>query len=109
MTFPDKTSDLIAQLDVRLERVEEAIADIGPPLDEEPPVSAQDDRRLSAVQVAKRYGVTTRTITRWLDDYPDLGFPKPEVVKHRRYWWLSMLEHWDRIRLRKTMPGPHCS
>jgi hypothetical protein len=107
MTSPDKTSELIAQLDVRLGRVEEAIAGIGhnggPPLDEEPLPSDQD-QLLPTPAVAKRYGVSTRSISRWGDD-PDLGFPKPEVIKLRKYWRVSILRAWDRARILKSMKG----
>ena len=72
----------------------------GPPLEDPPAdlVSETRDIRLPAAAVAKRYGVVVRTVDRWLTN-PDLGFPKPEVLNHRRYFWLSKLRNWDRTRL----------
>jgi K+/H+ antiporter YhaU regulatory subunit KhtT len=101
----DKTAEILE----RLERVEAAVAEIGhnggPPLEDLPPpldpgLEAQD-RRLSTVAVATRYGVTVRTIERWLER-PLLNFPKPDaVVNRRRYWQLSRLREWDRTRRRQ--------
>jgi hypothetical protein len=97
----DKTAEILQ----RLERVEIAIAGIGhnggpplehPPLPSDPDLEAQD-RRLSAAAVAARYGVVVRTIDRWLLRQ-GLKFPQPDVVNARRYWWLSRLRHWDRMR-----------
>jgi hypothetical protein len=106
----DKTAEILE----RLERVEASIAGIshnsGPLLEDLPPPFDPDlesqDRRQSTVAVAKRYGVVVRTVERWLDERPELNFPKPEVVNRRRYWWLSRLREWDRTRpqqgIRKT-------
>jgi|SRR5271166_1784692 len=52
------------------------------------------DRRLNIGQVAEREGVTTRTIARRLAN-PDSGFPKPERINQRYYWWLTALEQYD--------------
>jgi hypothetical protein len=105
MTEADKTADILE----RLERVEAAIAGLGhnggAPLDADQLVAASQDRRLSAVQVAKRYGVVVRTIDRWCDR-PELNFPQPEIVNLRRYWWLSVLRRWDRARLRQSIEKP---
>jgi hypothetical protein len=97
----DKTADILA----RLERVEAAIGighNGGPPLDDEPPVEFELDRRLAAVEVAKRYAVRVRTITRWLEQ-PGMNFPAPEKINHRRYWWLSQLKRWDSDRLTQSI------
>jgi hypothetical protein len=103
----DKTAELIAQLDAlhtRVGRVEEAIAGIGhnggPPLDPEPPPSK--DRLLPTLAVAKRYGVTSRTIIRWRDD-PALSFPQPEKINLRLYWRELRLSAWDRMRLLESV------
>ena len=42
-----------------------------------------------------RYGITSRTLCRWLQRI-ELGFPKPLVVNARRYWRLSEIEAWER-------------
>ena len=106
MSDLDKTDEILA----RLERVETAIAVIGhnadPALDDPSFPNDHDleaqDRRLSAVMVAARYGVVVRTLDRWLDR-PELNFPQPEVVNSRRYWWLNRLREWDRARIRQTI------
>jgi hypothetical protein len=102
--MPDKITVDILQ---RLERVEAAIAGIGGGLPLGPPISTDledeaQDRRLSTAAVAKRYGVSVRSVERWLRK-PKLKFPQPEVVVNsRRYWWLSTLRAWDRERLRQS-------
>ena len=96
-------------LRLRVERIEQVIG-IGhnnppEPIDEDlppPPPPVPGDRRLSARQTASRYGVTTRTITRWLE-IPELNFPKPEKILERRYWWLSRLQQFDETQLRKSL------
>jgi hypothetical protein len=109
VTNLDKLADILE----RLERVETALAGIGhndgPPIDDRPvapdPEREAQDRRLSAVMVANRYGVVVRTIDRWLES-PELNFPKPDPVNGRRYWWLSCLRNWDRTRAERKKGGP---
>jgi hypothetical protein len=98
--MPVESSDTIVAILERLDIIEAAVGighNGGPPLEDDPPPSPETDRRLPAKLVAKRYGVVLRTIDRWLDN-PKLGFPKPEVVNNRRYWWLNKLRRWDRAR-----------
>lgn len=45
--------------------------------------------------VSRRYGRSVRTIDRWLDD-DELGFPRPVVIRGRRYWRESDLVEWER-------------
>jgi predicted DNA-binding transcriptional regulator AlpA len=53
-------------------------------------------RKIGIRELTKRYGVSARTIDRWLAD-PDLGFPKPcIVINGRRYWDLGEIEQWER-------------
>src|SRR5262245_42262823 len=105
MTSLDKTSELIAQLDARLERVEEVIAVIGhnagPPLDDDPPA---EDRRLTTSMVEHRYGVTRRSVDRWLSGTL-ADFPRPEVINGRKYWRELRLRAWDRSRVLQSMKG----
>jgi hypothetical protein len=44
--------------------------------------------------VARRYGVHTKTLTRW-DNTPELGFPPPVRIRRRRYRSIVELEAWD--------------
>ena len=99
-----ESSDTIAIILERLDIIEAAVGighNGGPPLDDDPPVNPETDRRLPAKLVAQRYGVVVRTIGRWLDN-PKLRFPKPEVVNNRRYWSLNKLRRWDRARIRQA-------
>jgi hypothetical protein len=91
------TSTELAAILARLQAVEEKIARIGGlPLEEDDPPSSDPDRRLPAIAVAKRYGVTVRTVDRWVED-PDVSFPPPDVIiNNRRYWTLPTLRAWDR-------------
>jgi hypothetical protein len=94
--------DITTNILARLDRLEASIttrgANRGPPLLDVDDEDASSDRRLPTVMVAKRYGVTTRTIERWEDD-AELAFPKPEVViNKRKYWSLRTLRHYDRER-----------
>lgn len=49
---------------------------------------------LPTVRLRERYGVTDRTLSRWVAD-PDLNFPKPIVINGRRYWQEAGLVVWE--------------
>jgi hypothetical protein len=57
----------------------------------------QGKRRLTKAQVAMREGVATRTIDRRV---AQRGFPPPDVVDGRCYWWEHDLEAHDAERIR---------
>jgi predicted DNA-binding transcriptional regulator AlpA len=61
--------------------------------------SKSPDRRLPKREVAEREGVSPRTIDRYIADG---GFPPPDMVRGRAYWWLSDLEAYDAQRLREA-------
>jgi hypothetical protein len=52
---------------------------------------------LTRRQQARRYGVSTRTIDRWSDDY-NLGLPAEIDIAGRKYRNLADLETWERAR-----------
>lgn len=53
---------------------------------------------LTGPQVCARYGgISHMTLWRWLQDH-DFKFPRPLVLKGRRYWKLGDLEAWERSR-----------
>jgi predicted DNA-binding transcriptional regulator AlpA len=52
---------------------------------------------LPAKAVCKRYGVTSRTLDRWLADSA-MEFPRPMVVNNRRYFSEEELTQWERAR-----------
>jgi predicted DNA-binding transcriptional regulator AlpA len=55
-------------------------------------------RLLSARQVKQRYGgCSDMALWRWLKD-PDLGFPKPEYIRKRRFWKEDLLDDFDERR-----------
>jgi hypothetical protein len=45
----------------------------------------------SRTQAAEQFGVVPRTIMRWESD-PNLGFPKPKIVRGRVYFLVSELD-----------------
>lgn len=59
--------------------------------------AASTERLLPGRQVWSRYGITDRTLARWLEN-EELQFPRPLVVNGRRYWRLGDLECWERAR-----------
>lgn len=58
----------------------------------------QSDALLPARVVWSRYGVTDRTLSRWLDDLK-LSFPRPVLINSRRYWREADLVAWERSRV----------
>jgi hypothetical protein len=52
---------------------------------------------LPARAVWERFGICDRTLDRWLESAA-LAFPRPIVIRKRRYWHLAALEAWERAR-----------
>ena len=50
---------------------------------------------LPSGKVAARYNRSGRTIDRWTSD-PKLGFPKPIVIRGKRFWDEALLEQFER-------------
>jgi predicted DNA-binding transcriptional regulator AlpA len=57
--------------------------------------------RLPARLVWTRFGVTDRTLDRWLANEA-LKFPRPLVINHRRYFVLEEIEEWERAQAAKS-------
>jgi predicted DNA-binding transcriptional regulator AlpA len=55
-------------------------------------------------EVAKRYGVTVRTVQRWEAD-PELEFPKPAHINGRSYFPERELEDFDARCARRIISG----
>ncbi|WP_372783487.1 helix-turn-helix transcriptional regulator [Phenylobacterium sp.] len=55
------------------------------------------DTRLPTKALMERFGVSDRTVDRWLQD-DALNFPQPLVINRRRYWSLQEIEQWERSR-----------
>jgi predicted DNA-binding transcriptional regulator AlpA len=51
--------------------------------------------RLPARKVWERFGITDRTLDRWLSK-PELEFPGPIIINKRRYFVLSEIVAWER-------------
>jgi hypothetical protein len=51
------------------------------------------DSRLSKPALARRWGVSCRSVDRRREEP---GFPEPEIVSHRCYWWLSAIIRYER-------------
>jgi predicted DNA-binding transcriptional regulator AlpA len=59
------------------------------------------DNLIPAPAVWRRYGKTDRTLDRWLQD-ESLGFPRPTVIRGRRYFKEAELIEWERIQASKS-------
>jgi predicted DNA-binding transcriptional regulator AlpA len=56
-----------------------------------------ESNRLPTALLAKRFGVSIRTIERWLDS-ETLNFPRPVTINRRRYWIEAEIEAWEIAR-----------
>jgi hypothetical protein len=59
------------------------------------------ENMLPAAQVWRRYGKTDRTLARWLED-ENLGFPRPLIIRSRRYFKEAELLEWERLQASKA-------
>lgn len=59
------------------------------------------DNMLPAAMVWRRYGKTDRTLDRWLKD-ETLGFPRPVMIRNRRYFKEAELLDWERAQASKS-------
>jgi predicted DNA-binding transcriptional regulator AlpA len=62
-----------------------------------------NDQFLPARAVWTRYGVTSMSLYRWLDD-EELNFPRPVYLGRFRHWRLSELVAWEASRPRIGKP-----
>ncbi len=58
------------------------------------------DNMLPAATVWRHYGKTDRTLDRWIKD-EQLGFPRPVVIRNRRYFKEAELVEWERAQASK--------
>jgi hypothetical protein len=59
-------------------------------------MESDDDQMVGTETVRARYGDRcARTIDRWIIDR-EMGFPKPTMIKKRRFWRLGDLRQWER-------------
>jgi hypothetical protein len=72
------------------------------PAPQVPPSEAPaNDCYLPARRVWERYGVTSMSLHRWLND-ERVAFPRPFYINRFRYWKLSDLLAWERDRARQN-------
>ena len=96
----------------RLDALEAAIAKIGhnggPPLDDDepPPAPKRKGGLLPDREVARRYGVSVKTVERWTANCA-LGFPPPVYILRRRYRDIEKLDKWDRDCVRRVADPNH--
>jgi predicted DNA-binding transcriptional regulator AlpA len=57
----------------------------------------QQKRLLTSRQLCVRYSVSDRTLHHWLLDQR-LGFPRPLVIRRRRYWDQEQIDAFDRAQ-----------
>lgn len=58
----------------------------------------ENRHHLTSAQVRARYGnICDMTLSRWVKD-AELGFPKPEPIRSRKYWSAAELDAWDKAR-----------
>ena len=59
------------------------------------PTTSSANRKLPSKEVLRRYGITRRTLSRWMDK-AELGFPKPLTLNGRHYFDLAEIEAYER-------------
>lgn len=52
---------------------------------------------ISAQDVCRRYSIAEMTLYRWLKD-EGLDFPRPVVLRRRRYFYVEEIKSWERVR-----------
>lgn len=52
--------------------------------------------------LARELGVSSRTVSRWLDDQT-IEFPRPIVIRGRNYFGRAEIETWKSRRLRTAL------
>jgi hypothetical protein len=52
--------------------------------------------KVGTSHVAAHYNKCNRTIFRWLDD-PDVGFPKPKIIRGRKHWTVGEILDFDAL------------
>jgi len=70
-------------------------------------VGAQSNELIHKSSLAKELGVSSRTLSRWMEDR-DIGFPPPVVIRTRNYFNRADVEAWraDRVRASVRIASP---
>ena len=104
-------SKIAEMLERRLAALEAVVAEIGhnggsPLDDDEPPPPKRKPGLLPDREVARRYGVSVRTVERWSANRA-LGFPTPVYIRRRRYRNIAMLDQFDKDNARLVADPRH--
>jgi predicted DNA-binding transcriptional regulator AlpA len=59
------------------------------------------DTLIPGPKVSRRYNRSDKTLDRWLNDEA-LGFPRPIMIRNRRYFRESELVAWERAQAGKS-------
>lgn len=62
-------------------------------------VGAEGSSLIPKPDLAREFGVASRTLSRWLAD-ADVDFPRPVIIRNRNYFDRSAVELWKAARLR---------
>jgi predicted DNA-binding transcriptional regulator AlpA len=65
-------------------------------------VGAESGSLIPKPNLARELGVSSRTLSRWLDD-ESIGFPKPIVIRQRNYFDRASVDGWKADRLRASV------
>jgi predicted DNA-binding transcriptional regulator AlpA len=77
--------------------VEEKMETVQPGVTGRRSPTTRSKKKLPTRAVMSRYGVSDRTVDRWVAD-PNLKFPKPIYIQRRRYWDEAELDAFDATR-----------
>jgi predicted DNA-binding transcriptional regulator AlpA len=69
-----------------------------------PAVPVDDDVLIPSHLILERYGITRRTLYRWIAD-ARMAFPRPVVLVRRFYFNKSEIESWERARASIASPA----
>lgn len=65
-------------------------------------MNQETDRRSPSVAVCERYGISRRTLYRWMED-EKLGFPAPVATVNGRHYFSDVeLTAWERARAARS-------
>lgn len=60
------------------------------------------DSLMPKPRVARELGISSRTLSRWLDD-AEVDFPRPVKIRGRLFFARSAIEVWKAVRLRASI------
>jgi predicted DNA-binding transcriptional regulator AlpA len=67
--------------------------------------TSESNALIPAPQLASEFGVTRRTLHRWIND-PAMSFPPAARINHRLYFDRAAVDAWKAERLRASLVAP---